>query len=434
MRVFLKALGCRLNEAELETWSRDFHQAGHQIVTDSDKANLVVINTCAVTSEAVRKSRKLMHRIHRQNPEAKLVVSGCYASLDPTANRAIEGVDLVVDNQQKDRLVDIVKDKLNLHVMPDSAIESTVHHLYERGRQRAFVKVQDGCRYQCTFCIVTKARGDEKSRSINDIVAEIQQLSSEGVQEIVLTGVHLGGYGSDIQSNLTQLIEQALAQTEIPRIRMGALEPWDLPEQFWSLFQNTRLMPHLHLPLQSGSDSVLKRMARRCKSSEFKRLVEQARSQVKDFNLSTDVIVGFPGETEDEWQDSVNFIQECGFGHMHIFAYSQREGTRAAIMPNPVKRETIRQRSQDLHKLGETLKLAAFSPYQNRVFPVLLEKIRLDKTTSEQHLMGYTPNFIRVKIACTAEDQHLENSIKQVKLEELSEKGDFYTGSIQISG
>ncbi|MCP4125665.1 MAG: radical SAM protein, partial [Gammaproteobacteria bacterium] len=271
MHIYMKTLGCRLNEAELESWSREFQEHGHQLTQVLEQADLVVVNSCAVTAEAVRKSRKAMHRAHNRNPEAKLVVSGCYASLDPTTTAQEMGVDLVIGNQDKDRLVEIVSAELKLKSMPQLATEPGVNSLLARGRQRAFIKVQDGCRYNCTFCVVTLARGDERSRPIADVVEEINQLHAEGIQEAVLTGVHIGGYGSDLGSTLAELIQQVLQQTNIPRLRLGAVEPWDLPPQFWSLYENPRFMPHLHLPLQSGSDTVLRRMARRCKKSEFAR-------------------------------------------------------------------------------------------------------------------------------------------------------------------
>ena len=348
MRIHLKTLGCRLNEAELETWSREFQNQGHQITRHLEEADLVVMNTCAVTAEAVKKSRKLMHRAHRQNPKAKLVVSGCYTSLDPTETAESLGVDLIVNNSEKDRLVEIVQRELHLHAMPELATVPGENSLLTRGRQRAFIKVQDGCRYQCSFCIVTVVRGEERSRPISEVVDEINALHAQGIQEAVLTGVHIGGYGSDNDSSLTELISEVLNQTSIPRLRIGAVEPWDLPAGFWELFENPRFMPHLHLPLQSGADSVLKRMARRVKSSEFETLVQQAREQVPDFNITTDIIVGFPGETEEEWQQTMAFVEHIGFGHLHIFAYSPRPGTRAVTLPNPVSRDVIRDRSQEL--------------------------------------------------------------------------------------
>jgi len=336
MQIHLKTLGCRLNEAELENWAQNFQKHGHQICREPDQADLIILNSCAVTQEAVRKSRQLIRRIHRDNPKAKLVVSGCYATLNESEAAQLLGVDLIISNKDKQRLVEKVLNELNLHAMPQSATEPAEISLFTRGRQRAFVKVQDGCRYRCTFCIVTVARGEEKSRPVDQIIDEINRLHEQGIQEVILTGVHLGGYGSDIQLRLTDLIQSILTETAIPRLRLGSLEPWELPDSFFQLFQNPRLLPHLHLPLQSGADTVLCRMARRCKTAEFRQMVEQARTEIPFFNITTDIIVGFPGETEQEWQESLEFIEETGFSHIHIFTYSPRQGTKAATLPNAV--------------------------------------------------------------------------------------------------
>ena len=322
MRIYMKTLGCRLNEAELESWSRGFQDHGHQLTPELEQADIVIVNSCAVTADAVRKSRKAVHRVQHKNPHAKLVVSGCYTSLNLDTTAQEMGVDLIIGNQDKDNLVEIVSEELELKSMPQLATEPGESSLLARGRQRAFVKVQDGCRYNCTFCIVTQARGEERSRPMGEVVAEINRLHAEGVQEAVLTGVHIGGYGGDMNSSLTELIQHLLRHTSIPRLRIGAIEPWDIPEEFWSLFDDPRLLPHLHLPLQSGSDSILRRMARRCKRSEFARLVARARSGIPNLNITTDVIVGFPGEGEAEWRESLEFIQQIGFGHLHIFAFS----------------------------------------------------------------------------------------------------------------
>jgi threonylcarbamoyladenosine tRNA methylthiotransferase MtaB len=419
MRVHLNTIGCRLNEAELETWSRDFLARGHQITGDPDNADLVVVNTCAVTGEAVRKSRKLMHRVHRRNPHAKLVVSGCYVSLESSQATAIPGVDLVIDNRDKEQLVAIAQERLDLHTMPQLATEPDANPLLARGRQRAFIKVQDGCRYQCTFCIVTVARGEERSRPIPEIVEEINRLHGEGIQEAVLTGVHIGGYGSDRNSDLYELVSRVLAETDIPRLRLGAVEPWDLPEQFWSLFQNPRFMPHLHLPLQSGSDRILKSMARRCKSGEFERLVEAAHRQVPDFNVTTDIIVGFPGEGDAEWGETLELVERIGFGHLHIFPFSPRAGTLAAEMDGVVDPAVIKRRSQELHSLGERLKQATLERYLDRTFPVLLE------TASEESgtLYGYTPNYLRVAVE-SSDKESMENQIVPVRTLALTPEND----------
>ncbi len=426
MRIHLKTLGCRLNEAELETWSRDFQAQGHSMTNEPDQADLLVVNTCAVTEEAVRKSRKLLGRAHRQNPNARLVVSGCYASLDPNATAQAEGVDLVVNNQDKERLVQIVSEKLDLKIMPETAIEAETSSLLERGRQRAFIKVQDGCRYRCTFCIVTLARGEERSRPVDKVITEINQLHVEGIQEVVLTGVHLGGYGSDNDSNLYELISRVLTETDIPRLRVGSLEPWDLPEGFWELFLNPRFMPHLHLPLQSGSDSVLRRMARRCKIDEYRSLIEQARQQVKDFNVTTDIIVGFPGETDEEWQQTLNFVEEIGFGHLHIFAYSPRSGTKAAQLANPVNRETKRLRSEALHALGEKMKRETLQRHLGRTMPVLVEG------SAATGWGGYTPNYLRISIEAD-KNTDLSNQIVEVEIRSQTGNHDKLAGRLVVA-
>ncbi len=423
MRIHLQSLGCRLNEAELETWSREFQTHGHQITRKLDDADVVIVNTCAVTAEAVKKSRKLMHRAHHRNPQAKLVISGCYASLGPAENSQSLGVDLVVPNTEKEHLVETAIQKLDLVAMPEIATQPGENSLLARGRQRAFIKVQDGCRYQCTFCIVTVARGEERSRPIEEVVQEINALHDEGINEAVLTGVHIGGYGSDSGSSLEELVCQVLKQTRIPRLRLGAVEPWDIPDSFWELFKNPRFMPHLHLPLQSGSDEILRRMARRCKRSEFEALVTKARQQVPDFNLTTDIIVGFPGESDAQWQQTLEMVERIGFGHLHIFAYSQRPGTRAATLSDMVPRAVIRQRSQELHELGERLKLNNLKTYIGRSFPVLIEG---SGGPDGKSLSGYTPNFLRVGISNL--DPSAENTIQQIRIEGLSSSGEMLQG------
>jgi threonylcarbamoyladenosine tRNA methylthiotransferase MtaB len=426
MLIHLKTLGCRLNEAELETWAQAFQNAGHQISREVDNADVVVINSCAVTSDAARKSRQLIRRIHRDKPDAKLVVSGCYATLNQAEAEQLLGVDLVVSNKDKEQLVEKTIAELNLQTMPTMSTEPGENSLFSRGRQRAFVKVQDGCRYRCTFCIVTVVRGEEVSRPVATVIAEINALHQAGINEVILTGVHLGGYGSDIDSNLASLITEILAQTQIPRLRLGSLEPWDLPENFFALFQNPRLMPHLHLPLQSGSDTVLRRMARRCKTQEFAEIVSQARQQIPNFNLTTDIIVGFPGETEQEWQESFDFIKSMAFGHIHIFSYSPREGTKAATLANPVLNAVKRQRSQQLHELAQTMKQAFIASQLGQVFPILWEGQREETAEGLWLRFGYTPNYLRVACVVAKEDD-LENKITVATL--TAAKADYILAS-----
>lgn len=429
MNVYLKALGCRLNEAELEIWAHGFNNYGYQITNDVDVADLVVINTCAVTAEAVRKSRQIIRRIHRVRPLAKLVVSGCYVSLPNSSQIDLEEVDLIVSNQNKSSLVDIVLRELDISATPDPATQLDAATLFARGRHRAFIKIQDGCRYRCTFCIVTVARGSERSRPINEIVAEINQLAAHGVKEAVLTGVHIGGYGSDTGSNLYDLINAILTNTDLPRLRLASVEPWDLPAKFFELFRNPKLMPHLHLPLQSGSDSVLRRMARRCRTGDFKQLVTRARALVTNLNITTDIIVGFPGETEREWRESLEFIRTMDLAQLHIFSFSSRLGTKAAQLPNQVSTEQKKQRSQELQRLAHKLTRELLERNLGKCVPVLWETKIGDCGEGVAQYYGYTPNYLKVKLK-KPKNNSLTNEIRETRLTEVSRLDDTLLGEL----
>jgi len=413
MQIHLKTLGCRLNEAEIESWAGKFQEKGHKLIADPACADLLVINTCAVTQEAVKKSRQIIRRIHRNNPTAKLVVSGCYSTLDKKNINELPGIDLVIDNSEKEKLVDISLKELNLETMPSLSTEPGETSLFKRGRNRAFIKIQDGCRHRCTFCIVTIARGEEYSRTINEIINEINKYHEQGIKEVILTGVHVGGYGSDINSSLYQLIKIVLDKTTIPRIRLASVEPWDLHEKFFSLFNNKRLMPHIHLPLQSGCDSVLKRMARRCKTKYFKSIVQKARDEISNFNITTDIIVGFPGETEDEWQESLKFINEVGFSHIHIFTYSKRQGTKASRLNNHIDNITKKVRSKELHELTKLMRKKILNDEIGKEYFVLWESKDNDSNWS-----GYTEHYLRVELKNSQEN--VENTISKIKVTGIS--------------
>lgn len=395
MKINFQALGCRLNEAELESWSTDFILKGHQLTLDSAEADMVIFNSCSVTAAADGKSRNLINRIHKANPQSKLVVTGCYASLQSERVKKQLGVDLVVANREKDRLVQQVLNHFNIPANKQKYESHSLfsQSLFSRGRHRAFIKIQDGCRYRCTFCIVTVARGDERSRLQRDIIEEINRHHQQGVQEIVITGVHVGGYGSDNGSNLYELISEILDKTTIPRVRLASVEPWDLADRFFDLFEDNRLMPHMHLPLQSGSDSVLRRMARRCKTADYEMIVDKIRSAVPLFNITTDLIVGFPGETEQEWNQTLKFVEQLGFGHMHIFSYSRRDGTKAARLPDQIEKKVKKARSQQMHELAEALKINAMQAMVGKKVDVLWERC-IDPISGEW--TGYTPQYHKI--------------------------------------
>ena len=421
MYINFQALGCRLNEAELETWANQFMQLGHQVTTDAGEADVVVFNSCAVTAKADRKSRQQIGRLQRRNPHARLVVTGCHASLNPEVVKDYLGVDLVVDNQQKEGLVDqalqLLGDEDEISAHAPAALTDSLNPLLLRGRHRGFVKIQDGCRYRCTYCIVTIARGEERSRSETEILAEINRLHRQGVQEVALTGVHVGGYGSDIDSSLYRLLNEILEHSEIPRIRLASVEPWDLPPQFFKLFDNPRLMPHMHLPIQSGSDTVLRRMARRCKTTEFARLVDKARTAIPRFNVTTDLIAGFHGETEQEWRQSMDFVAKTGFGHIHIFPFSARAGTRAARLPGQVDGATKKARSREMHALAAELKQREMLQHIGTRVEVLWEQ-RINSEAGQW--IGYTPHYHKI---LSLNPDIRASSISEVAIDAVCEDG-----------
>lgn len=398
MQAYLTALGCRLNEAELQMWAKDFRKQGIKVTPHLPDSNLIVVNTCAVTNEAARKSRQTIRKLHRKNPTAKVVVTGCYASLEKEQAQELLGVDLIVSNQDKAKLPQLSKELLDWNDMPFAAIEPDEAALFVRNRERAFIKIQDGCRYRCTYCIVTVARGEETSRSIEELVDEINQLELSGVKEIVLTGVHVGGYGSDLDSSLYDLVVAILEETKIPRIRFASVEPWDLPEGFFDLFRDSRLMPHMHLPIQSGSNQILRKMSRRCKSETFKALVAKAREVVPSFNVTTDIIVGFPGETDDDFELSRRIVEEVGFGHVHIFSYSNREGTKAARLPNQVNNEIKKQRSQKLHRVAHQYKIGELNKMLGRTQSILWEGKAQRTEEGRYRFYGHTENYHKVYV------------------------------------
>lgn len=411
----------------MEEWSNQVLGRGHQLVQSADDADIVVLNSCSVTAEADRKSRNLINRIYRANPQSRLVVTGCYASLQAQQVKTQLGVDLVISNQRKDSLVDDILDRYA--DLPSPGLEKAPsiddNAIFQRGRQRAFIKIQDGCRYRCSFCIVTVARGEERSRRRQEIVDEVNRYHRQGIQEVVVTGVHVGGYGSDTGDDLYGLLSEILEKTTIPRIRLASVEPWDLPEGFFGLFRNPRLMPHMHLPLQSGSDRVLRRMARRCRTVQFNELVHKARAEVRGFNVTTDIIVGFPGETDADWNATMDFVEQAGFGHVHIFTYSPRAGTKAAGMPDQVNKAVKKSRSAQLHQLARQLTGDSMRRCIGNRYQVLWEHKTFEST---REWVGYTPAYQRVTAASANE---LTGRISTVAVTGFDADRQFLTGELE---
>jgi threonylcarbamoyladenosine tRNA methylthiotransferase MtaB len=417
VQVRLESVGCRLNIGEIEAMARSLAAAGHRVVGSGDTAELCILNTCTVTAIASRKSRQIIRQIKRANPSAAIIVTGCDAEMSPSEMADI-GVDLVVGNSSKDRLLELAE---TAGLLDTPTVDPEDHVLFEAGaatRTRAFLKVQDGCDNRCAFCVITVARGASRSVPAGAVLKEVIELQNLGYREIVLSGVHLGSYGHDLgdQRGLQHLIESILSKTDIERLRLSSLEPWDLDASFFDVFANPRLLPHLHLPLQSGCDETLKRMARRTSRAEFSELVAEARRAVPDVAISSDIIVGFPGETDDEFEQSISLVEELAFSRLHIFRYSRREGTPAAKMVQSIPGPIAQERSRRMHALAADLEHRFNSKLIGRTIDVLWE-------TAEDHgnslrWSGLTPNYVRVT-ATTSPDEDLLNVVTPTEIAEV---------------
>lgn len=393
MKVHLRMTGCRLNQSEIDQMARQFQQQGHEITDNPAEADQVVVNTCAVTQQATSSSRKLIREAHRANAGAQIAVTGCYAQIAPDEIRVLPGVTQIVDNIGKDTLVE------KLTGQPAERFDyEPIARDARVGRTRAFIKVQDGCDNACTFCVTTIARGAGRSRELSEIINEINYLHTTGYQEAVLTGVHLGSYGYDLgdRRGLMTLVQTILAETDIPRVRLSSLEPWDLDENFMTLWANPRVCRHLHLPLQSGSDKTLKRMLRHTNQANFSALMREARSIVPEMCITTDVIVGFPGETEAEFAESAAFIESMDFAGLHVFPYSRRPGTAAARMKNHVDDRVKKERAAQLIAHSKNQEAAYAERFAGHELMVLWEQI--GGVTEDGFInVGYTDNYIRVR-------------------------------------
>ncbi len=349
MKVYLDMIGCRLNQSEIETFARQFRVAGHEVVGSPAEADIVVVNTCAVTSQAASDSRQKIRRAARFAPNG-LIVTGCWSTLQPGEAGELPGVTRVVPNLEKEGLVagalGLPQETFDLEPVAREPLPGA--HL----RTRAFIKVQDGCDNHCTFCVTRIARGPGRSREVPEVLRDVRSALDGGAQEVVLTGVHLGSWGQDFSSptRLFDLITSILQEANPPRLRLSSLEPWDLDEEFFSLWSDSRLCRHLHLPLQSGSAETLRRMARKTTPESFARLVAAARRASPRIAITTDIIVGFPGETDDEFAASLEFVRQVNFAHGHVFTYSARPGTAAARMTGQVPYKVRKERNAEMRE------------------------------------------------------------------------------------
>jgi len=400
MNVYLHSLGCRLNQSEVETLARQFVAAGHLVVGDPAQADVCVVNTCAVTAEAERKSRHCIRALARANPAARIAAVGCYATLAPEQARCLPGIAWVIPNVEKDRTTEIVLPSPPLPLSPSPLLLRT----------RAFVKVHDGCDNHCTYCIVRLLRGPARSRPFASIVAEVRALARAGCQEAVLTGVNLGSYGRDLglPGGLRTLVKTILADTDLPRLRLSSLEPWDVDESLFQLWEDSRLCRQLHLPVQAGCDETLRRMGRCITTAGFARLVEAARAAIPDLAVTTDVIVGFPGETCAAFRASADFVRGMEFARLHVFPYSPRPGTAASRLPGPVPSEVRRARAGTMRELGAEQAHRFRQRFVGQEMAVLWERRRPNGLWS-----GLTGNYLQV---ITQAEGNLHNRLTATRL------------------
>ena len=428
MNIFLTALGCKLNHAEIEAMARQIEAKGHRVVLAPQQAQWAIVNTCTVTHVAARKSRQLIRRLRRQSPGLRITVTGCYADVSPEQVRVIDGVHLVAPNRDKETILGRI---LALSPGIDVAIAAPATRPPCRsplGRTRALVKIQDGCDNRCAYCIVTVARGPQRSRPPKEILGEIADRLAEGHQEIVLTGVHVGAYGRDDPADgclppsegwsLARLVQTILENTDVRRLRLSSIEPWDLASDLLSLWPHPQLCRHLHLPLQSGCDDTLRRMGRKYNSQDFERLVDMIRRCIPEVSITTDVMVGFPGESEAAFVASHRFIEKMRFARLHVFKYSPRAGTLAARMPDQVDPIVAQDRSEKLIALGQHISLEFHQRFVNTEVEVLFESAR--PGNGPQTWTGLTDNYLRVSV-CAIDD--LANVLTTVRCVSASEAG-----------
>jgi len=383
VRVYLHSLGCRLNWSEIEAMARRLTAAGHILVDEPTQADLCIVNTCAVTAEAERKTRHAIRALHRAGPQVRIAAVGCATTLSPETFAKLPGVAWVVPNEEKEKFVEQFAD-------PE---ESGEVGRQRRLRTRAFIKVQDGCDNHCTYCVVRLLRGPGRSRPLEDVLTEVQERVQEGYREVVLTGVNLGSYGRDrgMEHGLHRLVEAVLTHTDVPRLRLSSVEPWDLDETFFRLWENPRLCRQLHLPLQAGCDATLRRMGRPITTERYAMLAEAARAAIPDLALTTDVMAGFPGEDEAAFAESLAFVERMGFARLHVFPFSPRPGTPAARLPDQVPVPVRRERARRMREVGERLAETFQQRFVGRKMEVLWERRRDDGLW-----YGLTDNYLRV--------------------------------------
>lgn len=424
-KVSFLTLGCKVNQYDSDAMRTIFLQQGYKAVKEEEEADVYVINTCSVTSIGDRKSRQMVRKIRRKHPQAVIAVAGCYAQIAPEIFEAMGDIDVIVGAQNRSKIVEYVeqaqKKEKTINAVKDIMSVTEFENLYVDAegetKTRAFIKVQEGCDNYCTFCIIPFARGKLKSRKQKDAVEEIRRLVLKGYREIVLTGIHLGNYGRDLHdgTSLATLVEELLRIPNLLRIRMGSIESVELSDDLINLIKDEpRVCRHLHLPIQSGSDAVLRRMNRHYRLPEYKKLISELREKIPGLALTTDLIVGFPGETEENFMETLETLRELRFSAIHVFPYSQRTGTPAAVFPNQVPGDIKKDRVHRVQELEKEISKEYRKTFLQKTVHVLIEEEK------NGYFEGLSDEYIRVSIT----DKNVEKGrLYSVYVENLTEDG-----------
>ena len=415
MKVKAVTLGCKVNAYESEYILSSFKDRGYEITNDI--ADIYIVNTCSVTNTSDAKSRKVINRLIRENPNSIIVVMGCM--IEANKDMEIPGVSLIIGNKDKNKVVDLVedylKDKQTRKILYDN-FDDTFEDMFitnMTSHTRAFVKIQDGCENFCSYCIIPYTRGKQRSKDPDLVIKEIETLVSNGYKEIVLTGIHTGHYGSDLQTTFPDLLKRIVKINGLERLRISSIEITELNDEFFEVLKaNPIIVSHLHIPLQAGSDTVLQAMNRKYLTNYFEAKVKKIREIRPDISLTTDVIVGFPGETEEEFQETLDFVSKIKFTKVHVFPYSRRKGTKADIMPNQIPENIKKERVKRLIDLSNKLEKEYLDLFLNKEIEVLIEEEYPD------YSLGHTGNYLKVKVLRPFKSNELIK-VKIIKREDL---------------
>ena len=435
-KAALHNLGCKVNAYETEAMQQLLEQAGYEIVPFTEQADVYVINTCSVTNMADRKSRQMLHKAKKENPDSIVVAAGCYVQTSSEEAARDLSVDIIIGNDKKHELVELIENCMNQKKNANEETEGVddwkenICDINEKGRAyealsisrteehtRAFLKVQDGCNQFCTYCIIPYARGRIRSRKAEEVVREVETLAANGCKEVVLTGIHLSSYGLDHGDNLLHLIQEVHKVEGIRRIRLGSLEPGIIDENFVKeLAKLEKICPHFHLSLQSGCDATLKRMNRKYDTATYEAGCKLIRKYFTHPAITTDVIVGFPGETEEEFEATKEFLERIHFYEMHIFKYSKRKGTKAAVMPDQVPEEIKSERSAKMIELGHRKQKA----YEEKLLGTTQEVLMEEAVETEDGIyqVGHTKEYVKIGLKT---EENLSNQLKNVKIEDTKQ-------------